>query len=400
MRAVVFTNSLPRQAVTKIAGYLTPKAFVGPLSPSRLVDIPDPPPPGPDWVRCRVIQTGICGSDAKQIFLNGARDNAMTALISFPHVLGHECVATRDDTGETVVLDPWLWCTPRGIAELCPSCAEGQYSECRNFTRGELPPGIHIGNCAAVPGTHADWFWAHPSQLHPVPDGVSLDQAVLADPVAVSLHSVLKRPPPAGGRAVVYGCGALGLSAIALLRRLHPDVEVWAVSMPGRGAELASELGAHAVLTHEPNALVEDVARRANAQRFEPWGGKAWLQDGPDVVYDTVGSPETVETSLRLVASRGAIVISGVEAPKRFEWTPWYFKEVDIVGSNAFGFEHLHGADKHAIDHYFDLVLEGFDVTAMITHRFPLDQWGDAILSIARRPDTGAVKVLLTADLA
>ncbi|MER3452272.1 MAG: hypothetical protein C4344_00785, partial [Acidimicrobiia bacterium] len=48
----------------------------------------------------------------KMVFLNGARDNPLTALLSFPHVLGHECVARRTDTGEVVVLDPWLGCLP------------------------------------------------------------------------------------------------------------------------------------------------------------------------------------------------------------------------------------------------------------------------------------------------
>jgi threonine dehydrogenase-like Zn-dependent dehydrogenase len=140
---------------------------------------------------------------------------------------------------------------------------------------------------------------------------------------------------------------------------------------------------------------VAEVARRLGAEALEPWSGHPWLQDGPAVVYDTVGSPETVETALRLVATGGSIVVSGVEPPGRFEWTPLYFKEVDVVGSNAFGVEVLRGVRKHAFEHYFDLVREGLDLTPMITHRFPLERWGDAIVAIANRPRTGAVKVLL-----
>jgi threonine dehydrogenase-like Zn-dependent dehydrogenase len=125
-----------------------------------------------------------------------------------------------------------------------------------------------------------------------------------------------------------------------------------------------------------------------------PWSKHAWLQDGPDVVYDTVGSPETVETSMRLLTSGGTLVISGVEPPKRFEWTPLYFKELHVVGSNAFGVEEVHGVRKHAFEHYFDFVADGLDLTPMITHRFPLRDWKQAILTIARRRRTGAVKVL------
>ncbi len=242
---------------------------------------------------------------------------------------------------------------------------------------------------------HAERFVAHESQLHALPDGVSVEAGVLADPVSVSLHSILKRPPDPARPLVVYGCGTLGLCAIALLRHLHPKLAIWAISRPGRSAELAESFGADEVWTDGPDALVERVAAAVGATARLPWSKKAWLQDGPAVVYDTVGSPETVETALRFLATRGALVVSGVEAPERFEWTPIYFKEIELVGSNAFGVETLRGSRKHAYEHYFDLVAEGLDVTSIITHRFPLARWTDAIDTIARRRETGAVKVLL-----
>jgi threonine dehydrogenase-like Zn-dependent dehydrogenase len=108
-----------------------------------------------------------------------------------------------------------------------------------------------------------------------------------------------------------------------------------------------------------------------------------------------VGSPESVETSLRFLNTQGTLAISGVEAPRRFEWTPLYFKEIHVTGSNAFGVEEVHGVRKHAFEHYFRLCAEGFDVTPIITHRFPLDRWRDAYVTIANRRRTGAVKVLL-----
>lgn len=395
MRSVIFRNSRPRQAFAKIAGALTPAAFVSRWAPVGVESIAEPVAPGSDWVECETVLTGICGSDSKQIFLNGARDNPMTALISFPHVLGHEAVARRLDTGELVVLNPWLWCEPRQITPLCPACEQGQYAECRNFGRGALPPSVHLGNCAAAPGTHGERFYAHRRQLHRIPEGVTIEQAVLADPVSVSLHSLLRNPPEPGLPALVYGCGALGLSAIALLRHLHPDLEVWAVSKYDHAALLAEDYGADAVFKPDPEALVAEVVSRTGATPLVPWSRKTWLQDGPGVIYDTVGSPQTVETSLRIVNTRGSVVISGVEPPKRFEWTPLYFKEINVIGSNAFGVELLGDQRKHAFDHYFDLVRDGFDVTAMITHRFALEDWRKAVLTIARRKRTRSVKVLL-----
>lgn len=395
MKALVFHHSLPREAAAKLGGGLDRRAFVAPFAPVRLDDVPEPEPPNQSWVRCDTVVSGICGSDAKQIFLNGRRDNPLTALLSFPHVLGHEAVARRSDTGERVVLNPWLSCGPRGIDPPCPACAEGRYPWCRNFTVGALPAAIHLGNCAGAAGAHAERFCAHAGQLFAVPDDVSDEAAVLADPVSVSLRTVLLCPPAEGSPALVYGSGTLALAAVGLVRHLYPDVEVWVACRPGPRAALAAKLGAHAVLSAEPDVLVEEVGRRCGARTLVPWSGRSWIQDGPAVVYDTVGSPETVETSMRLLTTGGTLVISGVEPPARFEWTPLYFKELHVIGSNAFGVEEVGGVRKHAFEHYFDFLGAGLDLTPLVTHRFPLARWREAVHTIARRRRTGAVKVLL-----
>lgn len=397
MRALVFRHSLAREAAAVIGGRVNRRAFVSRLAPVRLADIDELPLPGQDWARVETNVSGLCGSDVKQILLNGARDNPLTALVSFPHVLGHEAVGRRADTGQRVVLNPWLSCGPRGIDPPCEACKDGRYPWCRNFRAGTLPVSIHIGNCAGASGAHAERFAAHISQLFAIPDGVSDEAAVLADPVSVSLRSILLAPPtPGDGRPVlVYGSGTLAFAAIALLRHLYPDTPVWAVTRPGARAELASRLGAREVLSSSPDELVAQVARRLGATPLTPWSKRDWLQDGPAVVYDTIGSTQTVETSLRLLATGGTLVISGVEPPRRFEWTSLYFKELRVVGSNAFGIEQVGGVTKHAMEHYFDFVADGFDLTPVITHRFPLERWDEAVLAVKNSRRTGAVKVLL-----
>jgi threonine dehydrogenase-like Zn-dependent dehydrogenase len=399
MKALVFRHNLAREAATTIGGRVDRRAFVSRLAPVRFEDVDELPLPSPDWVRVETTFSGLCGSDVKQILLNGSRDNPLTALVSFPHVLGHEVVGRRSDTGERVVLNPWLSCGPRGITPPCEACQEGRFPWCRNFRSGDLPVSIHLGNCAAAAGAHAERFAAHPSQLFAIPDEVSDEAAVLADPVSVSLRSVLLAPPPDGAPVLVYGSGTLAFAAIALLRHLYPDTEVWAVTRPGARAELATRLGAHAVLSSVPDALVAHVAERAGTTPLSPWSGRDWLQDGPAVVYDTIGSTETVETSLRLLATGGTLVVSGVEPPRRFEWTPLYFKELRVIGSNGFGIETVSGVAKHAMLHYFDFVAAGLDLTPVITHRFPLARWDAAVLALHDSRRTGAVKVLLTPRL-
>jgi threonine dehydrogenase-like Zn-dependent dehydrogenase len=395
VKALVFRHNLAREAASAIGGRVDSRAFVSRLAPVRIEDVDELPLPSEDWVRVETTFSGLCGSDVKQILLNGARDNPLTALVSFPHVLGHEAVGRRADTGERVVLNPWLSCAPRGIEPPCAACTAGRYPWCRNFRSGDLPVSIHIGNCAAAAGAHAERFGAHVSQLFKIPDEVTDEAAVLADPVSVSLRSILLAPPPDGQPVLVYGSGTLAFAAIALLRHLYPAAQVWAATRAGPRAALASRLGAEAVLSSSPEELVGQVARRTGTIPLEPWSKRNWLQDGPAVVYDTIGSTETVETSLRLLATGGTLVVSGVEPPRRFEWTPLYFKELHVIGSNGFGVEAVGGVAKHAMEHYFDFIADGFDLTPVITHRFPLDRWDDAVLAVKDSRRTGAVKVLL-----
>jgi threonine dehydrogenase-like Zn-dependent dehydrogenase len=395
VKALVFRHNLAREAASAVGGRVDQRAFVSRLAPVRIEDIDELPLPAADWVRVETTFSGLCGSDVKQILLNGARDNPLTALVSFPHVLGHEVVGRRADTGDRVVLNPWLSCTPRGIEPPCEACQAGRYPWCRNFRSGTLPVAIHLGNCAAAAGAHAERFGAHVSQLFAIPDEVSDEAAVLADPVSVSLRSILLAPPVAGQPVLVYGSGTLAFAAIALLRHLYPTTEVWAATRPGLRAALAARLGAQAMLSSSPDELVAQVARRVVTTPLQPWSKRDWLQDGPAVVYDTIGSTETVETSLRLLATGGTLVVSGVEPPKRFEWTPLYFKELRVIGSNGFGIEEVGGVAKHAMEHYFDFVAAGLDLTPVITHRFPLERWAEAVLTLKNSRRTGAVKVLL-----
>jgi threonine dehydrogenase-like Zn-dependent dehydrogenase len=113
-----------------------------------------------------------------------------------------------------------------------------------------------------------------------------------------------------------------------------------------------------------------------------------------DVVYDTVGAPATIEVAIRVLRHGGTFVQMGVSSPARFEWTPWYFKELRLVGSNAFGHEEVDGKRQHAIAHYLDLVQAGrIDLDGMLTHTFRLDEWRDALKTLIHQDETGAIKV-------
>jgi threonine dehydrogenase-like Zn-dependent dehydrogenase len=373
-------------------------------TPMDLRDVPDPIVRGPDWAVLRTRLTGICGSDTKQVLMDfeGADDSPMTAFISFPQVLGHEVVATVEDAGDDagvepgqrVVLNPWLSCEVRGITPVCPACEAGDLSLCWHFHDGSLAPGIHTGNSSDATGGFAELLPAHRRMMIPVPDDVDDEVAVLADPFSVALHAVTRTPPPRGGRAVVYGAGALGTCATAILRSLHPDVDVATIARWPAQDALAVELGAR-TFPHEPRAeLVESLAAWSGGVLRKPWEGLpiAW-PGGVDVVYDTVGAPDTLEVALRVLKARGSHVQMGLSSMARCEWTPWYFKEIRLVGSNAFGVEEVDGVRQHAMRHYLDLVRDGrVDLSGMLTHTFRLDEWRDAFTALIEQGDTGAIK--------
>ncbi|MFZ4518227.1 MAG: zinc-dependent alcohol dehydrogenase [Microthrixaceae bacterium] len=381
-------------------------------TPCALQEIPDARPLRPDWYVVRPLLTGICGSDAKQILMDfeGDTDSAMSGFVSFPQVLGHEVVGVVEEAGpeaegfevgDRVVLNPWLSCASRGISPVCPACGHGDFSLCWNFTSDAFAKGIHTGTSADATGGYAELLPAHSSMLFAVPEGLDDRRAVLADPFAVSLHSVTRHPPPPGGRVLVWGAGALGCAAVAVLRALHPDVEIGVVARFDAQADLVDELGAHAVFRPAPTAeMVETLAAWSGGvliPTMEGLDGIPMCHPGfIDVAYDTIAKPETFEVEVRVLAARGTLVKSGVHPPARWEWSPLYFKEISMVGSNAFGIEEVRGERRHGIEHYLRLAASGeVDLLPMLTHVVPLSEWQRAFTLVGDQAVSGAIKVAI-----
>jgi threonine dehydrogenase-like Zn-dependent dehydrogenase len=414
MKALVFgTRTQPYEPP---AGYGDNKLVQAlATTPCALKDIDDAKPLRADWYVTTPLLTGICGSDSKQILMDFGEDesdNAMSGLCSFPQVMGHEVVATITaagpeadgfEIGQRVILNPWLSCAPRGITPLCPSCQAGDYSLCWNFSHGDISNGIHTGVSSDATGGYAELMPAHSTMLFAVPDAVDNEHAIFADPFSVSLHSITRHPPPEGGKALVWGAGALGSCAVAILRALYPSVEVAVVARFDAQAALARQFGAHHVVKLDGQTqteLVEELAAWSGGVLVPPMQGLPGIPmchpGFIDVAYDTIGKPQTFEVEVRVLKARGTLVKSGVHAAGRWEWSPLYFKEISWVGSNAFGIEEVDGVRKHGIEHYVDLVIDGrIDLTGMLTHTFGLSQWQEAFFTIADQEHTGAIKVAI-----
>lgn len=404
MKALVFDNSMPRLAVTKLFSFLGPWVYTAATAPLQYKEIAEPELLGDDWALLDTTLCGVCGSDTKQLSLDGAFDNPLTAYVSFPHVMGHEAVGRISKAGKNsgvkegqrVLLYPSLSCAMRELP-LCEWCERGQLTQCLSFTRGRFGPAPFTGTSADLPGGMAPRIPVHKKQCIPIPDDVSDEAAVLGDPFATSFHAVLRTPPPKGGVVLVYGCGTIGLAAIAVLRWLHPDVRVLAIARFAHQADMARKLGAHLVLPHASAlGIVESVAKETNSDLMKPWNGIPVVNGGVDVVYDTIANASTLEVGVRVCRARGAISMLGVAKPGRFEWTPMYIKELSMVGSNAFSDEDLEGRSMNGMAWYLELTQRGvINLSELVTHRFAIEEYRAAFGACFDQGKSKAIKVAL-----
>ncbi len=405
MKAITFDMAVSRIAAAMAIGAITPRAYVSRLGPTRFAHVPEPSPRGDDWVIVDTALAGVCGSDVMQVFIKADADNPLSAVVSSPHVMGHEVTGTVAETGKAVrrfargdrvVVSPWLPCAPRGLPP-CDACRSGLYPLCARFFDGKLARGMHLGNCRDVGGGFAERMALHESMLFAVPESVDLRSAVLADPFAVALHAILRAPPEPGETVLVYGCGSLGLLAMQALGALFPGVRVLAVDRKPRLAGLVDRFGAK-LFASRGAELVAEIADHLGAPLRRPLRGLPWIQLGVHKVYDTVGSSASLEVGARLVRPRGSIVLVGVSRPRRFEWTPLYFKEVALLGSNAYGVEsHARAASppRHAIEIFLDLLArQKLHTKPLVTHTFPLERYDEAFLAAYDKRGSGAIKVL------
>lgn len=368
------------------------------LSEYRLGELP-----GPDWVRLRPLLAGICGSDLS--LLTGRSTAILAPFNSFPAILGHEVVAVVEEAGaaagvtvgQRVVLDPIISCTVRGL-DPCPGCIAGTPALCRRASEGALAPGMLIGFCRDLPGAWSEGMLAHASQLHPVPEGLSDEVAVLVEPLACGLHAVLAQPPAEGERALVVGGGAIGLGTLAALRMVAPGTETTIVVRHPLQAELAKGLGAHHVLTDRGGAgALQAAVEFAGAREHPTLVGKPTLTGGFEAIYECAGNAASLEAAIRVTVPRGRLALIGsVGEVSGLDLTLAWARELRITGNYVYGREASVPGQPHTIDHLMALLTaEGAPaVVGLVTHRFRLDDWRTALRTAMARGQHAAIKVV------
>lgn len=413
MHAVTFDVSVPGYVLGKTLGRVSEAALFGGLSGLRYGEVPEPELPGDDWVRLEVLKAGICGSDLGNLSFESSP--AMEPFGSFPAVLGHEVLARvaavgsavrRVEVGQRVAVDPVISCTMRGFTgqERCPSCAHGQYGTCeRSGEEGRLQVagrplrrGLTIGYQADLPGGWSERMVAHESQLFPLDDAISDRAGVLMEPVSVGMHAALRSRPFGAGPALVIGSGPIALGAIWSLRATGFEGELVAQMKRPHEAEIARALGASEVVS--PGDEARQALIETGAHAYMPIvGDEVYAGGGFPLIFDCVGSEQTVKQALRYAAPRGEIVMLGCAAEiKKLDLTFVWARELRIQGYVCYGMEEWRGERRHTFEVTQDLLLEtGAPLERMVTHDYPLRQYREALSAATHRRRTGAIKVLL-----
>lgn len=387
MKALVFERSLPRYAAARVAGSLVPGsgARVGPLS---LVDIEEPSVGQKGWRRVWPRLAGICGSDLATV--DGRSSRYFEPIVSFPFVPGHEVVGDLDG-GTRVVLEPVLACAARGVDPPCGSCRAGAHQACERIGFGHLRPGLQTGYCADTGGGWGLSLVAHESQLHDVPATMSDEAAVMVEPAACATHAALAAADglSAGDQStvVVLGAGTLGLCTIAAVRRFLLPGTLLATAKHPEQRRLAAELGADVVAA--PEELRRAVRRCTRSLALGDPPGEA-LTGGAEVVIDCIGSAESITDALAVARPGGEMILVGMPGPLHLDLTPLWHREIRLRGAYAYGRER---DGRPTFDLAFELV-ENAGLERLVSARYPLERFREAIDHAAHAGGRGAVKVV------
>jgi (R,R)-butanediol dehydrogenase/meso-butanediol dehydrogenase/diacetyl reductase len=294
-------------------------AVYGGAEEVSIQDVPDPPAPRPGELTIEVTFAGICGTDASE-FAHGPTMIPIDVAHPGsghrgPIVLGHEFIGKVAKVGsgveEFAVGDRIA--SGAGVAcGDCDRCLEGRTNLCASY----YTLGLHEdGGLARLVNAPASCCVA-------IPDDLSDEDAVLAQPLAIAVHALDRGGVTAGDSVAFLGLGAVGSLALAaasargVSRILAADID--AVKL-----EAARRLGADETLL----ATDPDFERRAQ----ELVGGS-----GPDVVFELSGIPSNFGRAVRMVRPGGRVVLVGIAKESvGFDPLEAILKEVDFSSSLA-----------------------------------------------------------------
>jgi threonine dehydrogenase-like Zn-dependent dehydrogenase len=253
------------------------------------------------------------------------------------------------------------------------------------------------GFCRDTGGSWSREFIAHRSQVLPVPDNVTDDQAVLAEPFAVAIHPVIRDLPGDDDTVLIIGGGVIGLCTVAAIRGLGSKARIIIVVRHEFQAQMARDLGADVIVGRlKGKALEKRLVDELGATSLKPVLGNNVIVGGARHVYDCVGSSSSVDDALRYAGSGARVVLIGLAGvPRGVDWTPIWLNELSVQGTFCYGVEEYQGERLPAMAVALRLMAEGkVKLEPLVTHRFSLEDYQEALATVTGKSSSGVVKAV------
>jgi len=327
----------------------------------RLTDMPIEDP-GLGEVQVRIEAVGVCGSDL-HAYSEGAVGSTPNV---YPMVLGHEPAGVIMSTGAGVTgmaagdrgaLEPALYCYH------CEFCMSGRHNVCANIRFLSNPH--HAGFFRELINLPAVNFC-------PIPAAMSFDEATLAEPLAVALHSLRVASICAGETVAVIGAGPIGLLTIAGLRAAGA-ARIWAVEPLAHRRQLARDLGADAAF--EPDEALEEILR-ATGRR------------GVDCAIDCAAGEHTTNQAIQLARNAGRVALTGIHSTANVAMDGSAMRRKELAIFNVRRSNHETGEALALLEAH----AEWFG--PLLTHSRPLECIGEAF-AIASHYGDGVGKMIV-----
>lgn len=313
------------------------------------------PEPRDGEVRLRVRYVGICGSDLHYYF-NGANGEY---VIREPLTPGHELSAVVDvDPSGRLAPGTRVTVHPARYGPSLPGLEDRPHLR---------PGGDYLGSAAANPhrqGGASEYLIVEQSMVRVLPDGLPLERAALAEPLAVAMHAVGLAGDVRSARVLVIGAGPIGLLVIAA----------------------AGRAGAATIAASDMREQALERAATVGADEFLLVGRDDVAAESYDVVFECSGAPVALTQAVRAARRGGSIVQVGMlpDAESPVNLAPMLAKELTIRGAFRFSAE---------IDDAIAFLAEGDLLDAVVTQVIPAQEAVDAF-AVARDSSRSA-KVLL-----
>lgn len=303
----------------------------------------------------RVSMVGFCGSD-----LNAFRGH--NPLISYPRILGHEIAATvvegRLPAGTNVAVSPYSSCGE------CASCRRGRRNACQfNQTLGVQRDGA-LAEFVTIPL----------EKLYPAK--LTTKELCLVEPLTVGFHAVSRGRVREHDTVAIFGCGGVGLGAIAACS--SRAARTICIDVDDEKLKLARMAGAAFTINSRHESLHDRLLSITDGR-------------GPDVVIEAVGNPATFRTAVEEVAFTGRVVYIGyAKEPVNYESRLFVQKELDVLGSR-----NAEPDDFQAVIRFLEA--GKFPVDEAVSLTVPLSEAPDALRSWSESPSR-FTKIMVSLD--